>query len=112
MAVVAALAVALVHLALIGFVVLAPFASDRHAVVAHLLLVPFLWIHWLLNDDTCFLTLVECRLRGLEQSQSFMHSLVSPVYKIRDDDLATLSWIASVALWLVSLARVVGNFSM
>lgn len=90
-----------IHAAFAGFMVLAPFASDRAWVAAHALVTPFLWLHWLLNDDTCALTLVEARLRGVADRDSFVYKVVSPVYKIRDEEC----WYASAALWAVSVFR-------
>ncbi len=99
--------VALAQVAFLAFMIAAPFGSSRQALVLHALVTPFLWVHWALNDDTCFLTLVEKRLRGLQDnSDSFMHRLVSPIYNIRDADVRAWSWAASVALWLVTLSRV------
>lgn len=102
-----ALVVGLAHAAFLAFMVLAPFSSNRQALVLHALVTPFLWVHWALNDDTCFLTLVEKRLRGVhDNNDSFMHQLVSPIYAIRDADVRAWSWAASIALWLVTLSRV------
>jgi hypothetical protein len=99
--------VALAHAAFLVFMIAAPFGSCRQALVLHALVTPFLWVHWALSDDTCFLTLVEKRLRGLQDnSESFMHRLVSPIYNIRDADVRTMSWAASLVLWLVTLSRV------
>lgn len=100
-------AVALAHAAFLVFMVAAPFGSCRQALVLHALVTPFLWVHWILNDDTCFLTLVEKRVRGLQDNtDSFMHQLVSPVYAIRDADMRAWSWAASIVLWLVTVSRV------
>lgn len=95
------------HLALVAFMVLAPFSASRAVLVAHLVLTPFLWLHWLLNSDACALTLLEQQLRGgVPATQTFMHALVSPVYRPSDAGVRALSWAASVLLWLVTLARV------
>lgn len=99
------LAVGILHCAFVGFMVLAPFATDRAWVAAHALVTPFLWLHWLLNDDSCVLTLVEARLRGVDDHDSFFYKVVSPVYKVRDEDVRVASWYASAALWAVTLAR-------
>lgn len=101
-----ALVIRALHLALLGFVALAPFTSNRTLLVLHVLLVPFLWLHWALNDDTCALTLLENRLRGVSSEQSFCHALVSPVYKIRDGTARAVCWVASVALWLLAVRKV------
>lgn len=106
----AANVISALHWALVLFMVWAPFGSSRTALVLHLIATPFLWAHWLLNDDTCFLTLVEKQLRGLENdSASFFHALVSPVYKMPDSDVRAACWLASIVLWLVTLSRVGWN---
>ncbi len=103
---VAALVVRALHLALVAFAVWAPFSGSDAALAMPLLLMPFLWLHWALNDDTCALTLLEARLRGVDASSSFVHSVVSPVYKIRDEHARVAAWGASVGLWLVTATRV------
>ena len=106
----AALAAGLIsalHWAFVLFMAWAPFSSSRTALVLHLIVTPFLWLHWLLNDDTCALTLLEKQVRGLQDdSKSFFYALVSPVYKVRDRDVRVTAWMLSVALWLVTLSRV------
>ena len=103
----AATIVWLLHAAFVAFMAWAPFSGHRPALLAHLAVTPFLWVHWLLNADTCVLTALERHFRGVDASGSFFHSLVSPVYKIPDADVRALAWIASVALW-IKTARQVG----
>lgn len=96
----------LLHLMFCLWVVIVPFTNNEPMLVLHLVVMPFLWIHWLMNDDTCALTLMERHLRGVPSEESFFHKLVSPVYKIRDNDMRVLSWVISVGLWLVTLWKV------
>ena len=94
------------HLLFVLWVLVVPFTSSEPMLVLHLMVMPFLWLHWLVNDDTCALTLMERHLRGVSAEESFFHNLVSPVYKIRDGDLRSLCWLLSVLLWLVTLSKV------
>ena len=94
------------HLAFVAFMVWAPFSGNETAVALHFVSTPFLWLHWALNDDTCALTLMERGLRGVPSEESFFHNLVSPIYKIQDSDVRSLSWIISILLWLVTLSKV------
>ena len=84
--------------------------------VLHFIMMPFLWFHWLLNDDTCALTLIEQKLRDLDPSEckdkSFFFNLVSPVYKIQDSDMRRAAWVISVGLWFVTLSKVLKRPSM
>lgn len=98
--------VSVLHLVFVVFMAWAPFSGNRMALVCHLVVTPLLWLHWALNDDSCALTLLETKLRGVDNSQSFMHSLVSPVYKVKDADMRSVCWVSSVALWLVTVSQV------
>lgn len=94
------------HLAFLAFMLLAPFTNNRTLLVAHFWVTPFLWLHWALNDDTCALTALEKLLRGVDDTGSYVHAVVGPVFKIADADVRLASWYASVALWCVTAYRV------
>lgn len=98
----------LIHLAFIAWYVITPFTNNAPMLVLHFFTFPFLAIHWLTNQDTCSLTLLEMKLRGIEDcKESFFWSVVSPIYKPQTDDTGKqLIWIASIALWLVTLVKV------
>ena len=102
----AATLVAVVHAGVLAFGVLAPFSTQDAVLAAYVLIMPLVWVHWVLNDDTCALTLLERRLRGLTcDEESFIYRIVSPVYKIRDEQVRVVAWWGSALLWLVALAR-------
>lgn len=100
------------HMLFVVWVIVVPFTHNEPMLVLHLIVMPFLWFHWLLADDTCALTLMERHLRGVSSDESFFHNLVSPVYKIRDQDMRTISWVASVVLWLLTLRKVLKRPAM
>ena len=100
--------VSILHVAFITFMLLAPFSPFPTAVWAHAVIVPFLLFHWAVNDDTCFLTLVERKLRGLEHNDlSFFHSLVSPIYKLPNHVVGKGVWVITIALGLISWCRII-----
>ena len=102
---IAALAVRAVHVVVVAFVLLAPFSDDAAVIRAHVWLVPFLWIHWILNDDSCALTVLECRLRGVSVDRSFVHGIVGPVYRMGRASSSWLAWLATFLAWCVAVAR-------
>ncbi len=107
----AATVIWILHILLVAWVIITPFTENEPMLVLHLIMLPFLWVHWLLNDDTCALTLMEQHLRGIDPSEcaekSFFYNLVSPVYKIQDASIRELSWIVSIVLWLITLSKIV-----
>ena len=106
----------ILHMLLVVWVIVTPFTQNEPMLVLHLIMMPFLWFHWCVNDDTCALTLLEQKLRGLSpeecKEKSFFFNLVSPVYKIQDNEVRTVAWIASVTLWLVTLSKVLKRPAM
>lgn len=94
------------HVAFVAFVALAPFSRNARALALHYVMVPLLWAHWATNDDSCALTLLETKVRGVETDRSFFHALVGPVYRVSDASLRTACWVASAALWAITASKV------
>lgn len=110
---VAANLIRLLHYVFIIFYIIAPFTNNSSLLLLHLMTGPLLWVHWYTLSDECSLTLIECWCRGIpynERHESFFFNLVSPIYKFESDaDVRKFIWVASIALWLVTLAKVLHN---
>jgi hypothetical protein len=106
----------LLHYAFIMFYVIAPFTQNSSLLLLHLMTGPLLWVHWYTLSDECSLTLIECWFRGIPYSQrqeSFFFNVVSPIYKFKSDaEVRKFIWIASIILWLITLAKVLHNPSI
>lgn len=112
-------AIRVLHLLLIVFVVCTPFLfllPDSYVpeklwplLILHFTVCLSLLVHWKFNNDTCFLTVVESTLRGVPMQSSFMHSIVSPVYKIQNDTLKDVSNIAVPVLMGLVLWQLVSR---
>jgi len=98
--------IALLHFALVCVIVYAPFAKDKRFAVFYILIMPFLFWHWSINDDTCALTELEYRVRGIEKKESFFHKLISPVYKMEENDVNRMAKTIMMFLLYVSMYRI------
>lgn len=103
-------AIALSHAALVVWVVVTPWLplsrpGASSLLLLHALVCAFLLGHWLLDNTTCALTLLEKHIRGVQDDQSFVHRLVSPVYRISDARLRVWVRWATLGLMGVSLWR-------
>jgi hypothetical protein len=98
----------ILHALFLAFVAAAPFTSSETLLLFHALVVPLVCFHWLANDGACVLTILEARARGVDANKTFMQRLVSPVYTLPPGSAGTMAWIGSVALWCVSVAKVLG----
>jgi len=103
----------IIHILVVAFFVVTPFLPIETygpLLVLHAISTVFIWFHWWLNDDTCALTVMEAQMRGMtledaKSGKSFFHNIVSPIYKIEDDDLREISWGVSFILWLITMAK-------
>jgi hypothetical protein len=105
----------LLHVAFIAWFVLAPFTNIPSMLVLHAIAFPFLLLHWVTNADACFLTLVEKKLRGVDDGKSFFYNLVSPIYLlngISDADLRQGVMLGSGVLWLVTVNKLLRDPSI
>ena len=93
------------HILLMVFLLLTPFSNNIYLLKISLLLIPFLMLHWITNNDTCALTEIEKYLRGTSYSyDTFIGSLVGPVFMLDNIDQISryIIYLVSTILWLIS----------
>ena len=67
------------HMIVILFVICAPFSGSNYFLTMHLILVPFFLLQWVLNNNTCSLTVAEkfIREQTYGNSSSFLFGFSS-----------------------------------
>jgi len=104
----------LIHFLVIIFVVVVPFTDSTFLLTLHSFIVPFIMFHWLLNNDTCAITLIEKEVRRqmnggghVEDFDCFSYKVIGPVYNFMNDnyDYSTWTWTTTIVLWLVTLYK-------
>lgn len=98
--------VQLVHLYIVLFMLIVPFQDQTNLHVLHVFSGLSILTHWLANDNTCFLSLVEAQLRGIDKSKGFVHSLVAPVYELNATQSTMLAYIVLFSMMGISLYRI------
>lgn len=92
--------VRIIHILFVLFMVAAPFTNNFTRDM-YIIIVPFLFLHWWMNDDTCALTLMECKLRGVGKSESLMQQIVGPVYDPTNADPFRYAYMFLVWVYVV-----------
>lgn len=101
--------VCVLHVLLVVAIVWAPFSGNELAITMHFTLLPFVFAHWLMAQDTCCLTVLECWCRGVPADESFFSRLIGAVYRVGyadDDAVRRAVWVAALGLWGVSAYHV------
>jgi hypothetical protein len=75
------------HIIFICFVLIAPFLNSNYILFIHSIIMPFIMMHWLLNNNMCALTLLETKMRekmtGIVNAKKECISckIIEPIYK-------------------------------
>ena len=80
-------------------ILVVPFTNNKKNLEFYSILIPFLFYHWSVNDDTCALTQAEMFVTGQKKEETFMHRVVSPIYKMEDNDVNKLTKTVFFLLW-------------
>lgn len=103
----------MIHIMLILFVVITPFFGNNYLLLLHLIIVPFVMMHWFVNDNTCVLSIIEMKIRekigyGYDnRTECFTCNIIDPIYDLRAnyDNYSTFIYIITFSLWCVSFSK-------
>jgi hypothetical protein len=69
---------------LVVFIIITPFIGNEYFLTLHLLIVPFIVLHWITNQSVCALTEIEKFITNKKiDDETFFGQLVGPVYKFK-----------------------------
>ena len=98
-----------IHLFFLIGILVVPFTNNRQNLEFYSILIPFIFYHWSVNDDTCALTQAEMFVTGKEKEQTFMGRVVGPIYKMEDNDVNNFTKTLFFFLWAIVQYRL-GHF--
>ena len=102
--------VVLIHTLFLLFVCFTPFLGNNYFLCLHLMAVPFMMIHWVMNDNNCALTLLEANVRRTlygvmpRKNDCFIHKIIAPIYDFNDDHSVAI-YASTISLWFISFCR-------
>jgi hypothetical protein len=96
-----------IHSLVFLFVILTPFFGDDYFLSMHLLIIPFILLHWATNQSVCALTEMEKLVTGKTcDEETFFGKVVGPVYKFkthREENIFV--WTMMITLWVITFVR-------
>jgi hypothetical protein len=78
-----------------------PFMKNKKNLEFYSLLVPFIFYHWSVNDDTCALTQMEMMVTGNEKEETFFGRIMGPIYKMDDTEANNFLKTLLFSLWMI-----------
>ncbi len=107
------------HMIVIIFVICAPFSNSNYLLFMHVIIVPFILLHWVLNNNTCSLTLAEKYIRSktygvqANEDECFTYQFIAPIYDFNKnyESFSYFTYAASIALWSLSVYNLCDKYS-
>jgi len=89
-----------IHFVFLVWILVTPFLNDRRNLEFYSMVIPFIFYHWSVNDDTCALTQMEMYVTGNSKEETFFGRIMGPIYKMDDTDANNLLKTLMFGLWL------------
>ena len=101
------------HIIFVCFVILVPFMNSNYLLMMHSILVPFVMLHWVANNNMCALTLMEQALREKITGEKFDRKkcisarIIEPIYDFKNnhESRARLIYGLTTLLWFISIGK-------
>ena len=111
--------ITLAHVLFVIFVIISPFVNSNYLLLLHSVMVPFVILHWIMNDNTCVLTIIERNIKKqlyketYKDDECFTCRLIEPVYNFIDDNktFSKMIYFLTGILWIVSFGRLVCKYN-
>lgn len=107
-----------IHVMLVIFMTVTPFTNSNYFLLLHAIFVPFLILHWICNDNTCVLTIIERKLRKeiygkVDEDECITCRLIEPVYDFRKNykTFTILIYVITILLFLISSGKLYYKYS-
>lgn len=104
--------ITLIHIIFVLFIIATPFFKSNYLLLLHSIFVPFMVLHWICNDNTCILTIIERQLRKqiygkIDDNDCITCRLIEPIYDFRKNymQFSVIIYTVTILLWLISIGR-------
>ena len=94
------LIIQILHILVILYVLMGPFIQEPLNMFLYLLIIPFLVLHWVFNNNSCALTIMEAKMRNIPLDQGFIYRVITPIFKINHLKLSTAIYMVTIFLWI------------
>ena len=89
-----------IHLVLFIATLVIPFLKNTQLLEMYSILIPFIFYHWSVNDDTCALTQMEMYVTGNNKEETFFGRIMGPIYMMEDTEASKILKTILFCLWL------------
>ena len=111
--------ISVLHILVVLFVILIPFSDNDALMFLHVMVVPFILAHWIMNNNKCCLSVAENEVRkmtnGTKSStkDTFVYQFIAPIYDFNKnyEQYSAFIYGVTILLWLTSAYNLNNNFN-
>lgn len=108
-----------IHIIVIMLVLLIPFTDSNYLLTLYVIFIPFMVLHWILNDNTCCLTVMEKTIKeqitgkNVDKNDCITYKLISPIYDFNKNhkEFETFTYSLTFILWLTASYKLYDKYS-
>ena len=100
------------HIMYFLFIIITPFSDSNYMLMLHAIMVPFMMVHWVCNNDTCALTIGEKIVRKIvlnekDNKNCITCKIIEPVYNFKKDNkkYKKIIYTITFGLWMITLLK-------
>jgi len=113
--------ITILHIIVILFVLITPFTNYNYFLFMHTIIVPFIMLHWYLNNNTCSLTVAEKEIRkrmnggnkNVGDDECYTYKFIAPIYDFNKnhEEYSQFIYMLTTGLWFISLYKLYRKYS-
>jgi hypothetical protein len=108
-----------IHAVIVMFFILTPLTNINYLLFMHSIIVPFIIFHWIVNNNTCVLTLIEHYLREqitgkpVNTNDTFVGKIINPIYDFKNKHSERRIFIYGFAilLWIITVFKLYKKYA-
>lgn len=100
------------HILFMAFLFGIPFTDSNYFLLVHAIIIPFIMIHWVCNDKTCVLCIMEQKFRSKvldddDPQNCVTCKVIHPIYEFKRkyQKHSTVIYAMTILLWVCSMAH-------
>ena len=95
-----------------------PFTNSNYLLCLYIITIPFIILHWILNDNTCCLTIAEKYFREKTYKQNInieeciSYKLIAPIYDFNknNNDFSVFIYALTISLWSIASYKIYNKY--
>ena len=97
-----------IHIIFVIIMLISPWSNQPTLYKFYKIMVPALLFRWLTNYSKCDVTMIESKLRGIDESQGFIYKLVNPIYTFKSEKFFNyLLYFYMILTWFLVRERMI-----